>query len=86
MSKIDQLTESVARMEVKIDGFLKAQEIQCRMLSQHDEILRGGGEGRSEGLCEQVRNINKRHAFIATLIPVAITAGWEYFKRKMGAH
>ena len=84
MSKIDQLSESIARMEGKIDGFLKSQELQGRMLNHHDKILRGDSEGSTEGICEQVRNINKRHALVATIIPAGMMAVVEFLRRKIG--
>ena len=87
MSKMDDLVARTIRMEEKMDNFIASQEIaqkyQARMLSYHDKILRGDSEGQQEGICEQVRNINKRHAFIATLIPLFITAGWEYLRTKV---
>jgi hypothetical protein len=84
MSKIDDLVSRTIRMEEKMDGFIEAQKYQARMLSHHDKMLRGDSDGQVEGLCEQVRNINKRHALVATFIPIFITAGWEYLKRKLG--
>ena len=86
MSKIDQMAETIIRMEGKMDGFLKSQELQGRMLDHHDKILRGDSDGGYEGLCEQMRNVNKRHLFVASLIPAAMMGLVEFLKRKLGGH
>ena len=83
MSKIDTLCSDVAAIKVDTANILARLESHSKDIRAHDAILRGGVEGQREGLCEQVRNINKRNAAMATIIPFSMMALWEYVKHKM---
>ena len=83
MGKIDVMAEDIVVIKTTTETILARLESHNESIRAHDAILRGGVEGQREGLCEQVRNINKRNAAMATIIPFSMMALWEYVKHKM---
>ena len=85
MSKIEELIATVSRIEAKMDDFHHNTEARCAkhaiQLAAHEMNL--NGDGGREGINEKLRAFEKRHMFIAMVIPNFIIIAWEILKHRL---
>jgi hypothetical protein len=84
-NKIEELISTVTRIETKMDDFHRTTGERCAkhsvQLAAHEMNL--NGDGGREGINEKLRAFEKRHMFIAMVIPNFIIIVWEVLKHKL---
>jgi len=85
MSKIEELIATVSRIETKMDDFHANTNLRCSkhaiQIAAHEMNL--NGDGGREGINEKLRAFEKRHMFIALMLPNFIIIMWEIIKHRL---